>query len=295
MGELAAQQERVVAIWQLIALGFGTGAIEHKLRTGELYPLFRGVYAVGCRTVSRRGWIMAATLACGPEAVASHHAAAAVHMLRPSSRSTIDVTVPGRSRRSRKGIKVHAVRSWHPDDNTVVDGIPVTSVARTFLDQAEVVQLHQLANMVAEAETRHVFDLRAVERLMERSPGRRGLKPLAKVIAGYLEPPVTKSDFEAFFLLVCADAGIPLPQTNLIIAGHRVDAVWIGERLVVELDSRKHHLTTTAFEEDRRRDADLQLAGYRVLRITWRRLREEPRAVVGLVWRMLALAQPAVR
>jgi hypothetical protein len=164
----------------------------------------------------------------------------------------------------------------------------VTSVARTFLDQAEVLQPHQLANMVTEAEARRVFDLRAIERMMARSPGRRGLKPLAKVIAGYLEPPVTKSEFERFFLLLCADAGIPLPQTNLLIAGHRVDAVWLDARLVVELDSRKHHLTTAAFEEDRRRDADLQLAGYRVIRITWRRMREEPREVVELLWGMLA-------
>jgi hypothetical protein len=276
-----------VAIWQLRALGFGKGAIDHKLRNGGLYQLFRGVYAVGCRNVSRRGWIMAATLACGPEAVASHHAAAAIHMLRPSSRSVIDVTVPGRTHRSRKGIKVHAVRSLHREDCALVAGIPVTSIARTFLDQAEVLQPHQLANMITAAESRRVFDLRAIERLMARSPGRRGLRPLAKVIAGYLEPPVTKSEFERFFLLLCADAGIPLPQTNLIIAGHRVDAVWLGERLVVELDSRKHHLTTAAFEEDRLRDAELQLAGYRVIRITWRRMREEPRGVVELLCRML--------
>lgn len=284
-----------MSLWQLQALEVSRKSVEHRLREGRLYQLYRGVYAVGGRKVSRRGWITAAVLACGPEAVASHHAAAAVHMLRPSSRTVIDVTVPGRSRHPRKGIKVHAVRHLHPEDRAVVGNIPVTSVARTFLDQAEVLQPHQLANMLTEAESRRLFDLRAIERLIARSPGRHGLKPLMALIASYIEPPVTRSDLERAFLRLCVEFGIPLPVMNLIVAGHRVDAVWLDERLVVELDSRTHHLTTTAFEEDRRRDADLQLAGFRVLRITWRRLQDEPREVAELVWRMLRFAQPAVR
>jgi hypothetical protein len=184
---------------------------------------------------------------------------------------------------------VHAVHRLHPDDRAVVDGVPVTSLARTLLNLAEVLQQSELANAVTEAESRRLFDLRAVERVIARNRGRCGIRPLTKVLAGYREPPVTRSDLERDFLRLCAEAGIPLPQTNLIVAGHRVDALWLDQRLVVELDSRTHHMTTAAFEEDRKRDADLMLAGYRVVRITWRRLRDEPAVVAEMVRRLLAV------
>jgi Protein of unknown function (DUF559) len=269
IGELARRQHRVVAVWQLLALGFGRGAIEHRLREGSLYRLSRGVYAVGCASVVWRGRVMGATLACGPEAVASHGAAGALHGLRPMSGAAVDVTVP-RSRHGQPGIRVHRVRSLHPDDRDVVDGIPVTSVARTLLEKLR------------------VFDLRAIERLVARSRGRRGIKPLRAVIAAYAEPPITRSELERRFIALCDQFAIPRPETNVIVAGRVVDGVWHEARLVVEIDSREHHMTTAAFEEDRRRDADLMLAGYRVLRITWRRLRDEPAEVARTVLELLA-------
>jgi very-short-patch-repair endonuclease len=287
IAELADRQHRVVALAQLLALGFGRGAIEYRVSQGRLHQLFRGVYAVGCASLTARGRIMAAVLACGPDAVASHHAAALVWGLRQSDRSAVDVTTR-RGCHGQSGIRVHRVRRLHPEDRTVADGIPLTSVARTILDQAEVLQPHQLANVVTEAEARRLFDLRAVERTIARNPGRRGIKPLRLLLAGYVEPPVTRSDFEDELLHVCDRASLPRPQTNVIVVGHRVDAVWLDARLVVELDSRTHHMTVAAFEEDHRRDADLMLAGYRVLRITWRRLRAEPATVAATIRALLA-------
>ena len=78
-------------------------------------------------------------------------------------------------------------------------------------------------------------------------------------------------------------AGLPLPATNVKVAGLEVDAVWHRERLVVEVDGYAYHGTRQAFERDRRRDARLLLAGYRVLRITWLRLTREPERVVALI------------
>jgi hypothetical protein len=139
---------------------------------------------------------MAAVLACGREAVASHHAAALLRGLRPTSRTAVDVTVPGRSRRGRRGIVVHSVRSLDRADRAVVDLIPVTSVARTILDEAEVLQAQQLANVVAEAERRRLFDLRELERTLVRNPGRRGIRPVRELMAAYAEPPITWSEAE---------------------------------------------------------------------------------------------------
>jgi very-short-patch-repair endonuclease len=230
---------------------------------------------------------MAAVLACGSDAVASHQTAAALLGIRPSSRAIVDVTTP-RSRHGQRGIKVHRVRALHPEDRAVIDAVPVTSLARTLLDSAEVLPRRQLRRAFEDAEKLRLLDLRQIERLLERSPGRRGARPLREVIAEYVEPPITQAELERLFVELCDLFGIPRPQTNVIVAGRVVDGVWHEQRLVVELDSRTHHMTAAAFEEDRRRDADLMLAGYRVLRITWRRLRDEPQAVAEIVRRLLA-------
>ena len=90
---------------------------------------------------------------------------------------------------------------------------------------------------------------------------------------------------------LCRSAALPLPQTNVRRAGWEVDAVWEAQRLVVEVDGHKFHSTRARFERDRRKDADLRLAGYRVLRLTWRRLTREPDLVVALLAGALAHAE----
>jgi hypothetical protein len=281
-----------VAHWQLIELGFGPSGIQHQIRAGLLYRLHRGVYAVGCASVTWQGRVMAAVLACGPDAVASHHTAAALLALRRSSRMAIHVTVPGRSRRSRRTVTVHAVRSLDRADCTIIDGIPVTTVARTLLDLADNLVPRQLTRMIEDAEKLRVFDLRAIEQTCGRNPGRRGLKPLGKAIAEYLEPPITQAELERRFAEMCDDDGIPRGESNVSVEGWVVDRVWREAKVIVELDSRKHHMTTAAFEVDRVRDTELQLAGYKVIRITWRRLHDERQQVMDQLRRALRLHKP---
>jgi hypothetical protein len=268
-------------------MGFEKGWIEHRLRTGRLHRVHAGVYAVGHSITDWRGPYMAAVLACGPSAVVSHRSAAAVHALRPDSRNVVNITVPGRSRHGIRGVNVHRVRSLHHDDRTAVDGIPVTSVARTIFDSAEVLNRRQLERMFEEAERRQLLDLCALEALCERSPGRRGLNPIHALLAEANEPPPTRSDFERDFLDVCKDAGLPLPIVNAVVLGYEVDMFWPEQELIVELDSRAWHSSATAFEQDRIRDTELQLAGFLVIRVTYRRLSREPATVVRDVRRGL--------
>jgi hypothetical protein len=82
------------------------------------------------------------------------------------------------------------------------------------------------------------------------------------------DPPFVNSDWERDLLDFCEDHDIPKPELNVLVEGFLVDALWRDLMLIVELDSWSHHRSHRAFEEDRRRDAVLQLAGYRVLRIT---------------------------
>src|SRR5919109_2444050 len=103
---MAGSQYGVVARRQLVELGLSHRAIDRRLAAGRLHPLHRAVYAVGHSVVERRGWWLAAVLACGPDAVLSHRSAAALWRIRPTERARVDVTVP-RALASRRGIQVH--------------------------------------------------------------------------------------------------------------------------------------------------------------------------------------------
>jgi hypothetical protein len=284
IAELAGRQHGVVAYWQLIALGFGRGAIDHRVATGSLQTFHKGVYSVGHQAIGYMGRWMAGVLACGPDAVLSHQNAAALLGLRPMSSSAVHVTVPGRTRRGPRAITAHHVRDLHPDDRMECEGIPVTSLARTLLDLAEVLPLRQLIRAIEQAERLRLFDLDAIERLLARSPGRHGTKPLRTALGEIDgEPPKINSDWERDFLDFCQDHGLPRPELNVIVEGYEVDALWRDQKLIVELDSWGSHRGRRAFEHDRVKDATLFLAEYRVPRITWRRLEREPVAVAATI------------
>jgi very-short-patch-repair endonuclease len=230
---------------------------------------------------------MAAVLACGEGAVLSHRDAAMLWDLRETNRRAIDVTAPGVRRRSRPRIAFHGA-ALHADDCAEVDGIPVTSVARTLLDLAEVVDSTQLRRAYEAAERRRLLDVNALKSLLDRSNGRRGV-PALLALLDYdpAEATDSKSELESMFLDVVREAGLPLPQLNVLVEGYLVDAYWPAARLVVELQSYEHHAHRQAFERDNSKLARLQVAGYAVLPLTYRKLRDERAAVVGALWAIL--------
>jgi Transcriptional regulator, AbiEi antitoxin len=283
IAELARRQQGVVAHWQLIEGGLSPSAVQRLIRAGWLQPLYVGVYAVGHRAMSWLGRCRAGVFAGGRDALLSHQPAGGLWEVHRSSSSAIHITVP-RSRPGAAGLRVHRVRSLHPEDVTEIDGIPVTSLARTFLDNAEVLPVRQVIRMIEEAERRQVFDLGALERLLARSHGRHGVKPLRAALAQLNgEPARVNSDWERDFLDFCDDHGIQRPEVNAMVERFEVDAFWRHAGLVVELDSWTHHRGRSAFENDREKIAALQLAGYVVLPITWRRLAREPEVVAEMI------------
>ena len=178
---------------------------------------------------------------------------------------------------------VHRTRRLKDADRDEHEGIPVTSVMRTIVDLADVVRADRLQRAVDVAEHRGLFDLRALPHLR----GRRGRGRLERILATYREPPPTNSEFERRFSYFCRQHGVSHPDFNVEVEGFLVDAVWFDVKLVVELDSYGHHGNRSSFEEDRRRDAVLQIAGYRVLRITHRQLTERPAAVLHAIRALL--------
>jgi very-short-patch-repair endonuclease len=268
IADLAARQHGLVARGQLLAAGIGSRAIVHRVDTGRLHPLYRGVYAVGHRVLSPRGRWMAAVLAT--DGVLSHRSAAALWSLRPWQ-GRIEITTP-RTRTTRAGLLLHRA-VLPPDETTMHDGIPVTTPARTLLDLAGVLPRHQLQQALNEAEIQRLPGPRA---LLDRHPTKKGTGALRTAAA----PTHTRSDLETRFLTFLDDRRFPPPQINVLIEGIEVDVAWPGHKLIVELDGYAFHSTHDAFHADRRRDRRLTAAGWRVVRLTWRDL-DEPDALAG--------------
>ena len=163
----------------------------------------------------------------------------------------------------------------------MVDGIPVTTVARTLLDLAGMLDQQSLERVVNQAERLNLLDVREVSAAIGLVRGKPGIGRLRDLLS--VEAPMTRSELERRFLRLCRAAGVPPPTGNAPIdLGSRtiiVDFLWRDRRLIVETDGAATHLTRKAFEDDRKRDAELAVLGFRTLRYTERRVRAEPDAV----------------
>jgi hypothetical protein len=279
----------------LLELGISSHQVRYRARIGRLRPLYPGVFVAGDAPLTQRGRWMAAVLASGKGAVLSHRSAAALWGFGDQGESRLDVTVPhttsdGR-RTKRRAITVHRTR-WLPDDHVCRRyGIPVTTPARTLLDLAATVSPTRLRRAFESADRLELLRPAALAAICERARGRKGTGHLRSLLADHRELPWTRSELEGRFLRLCDRAGIPRPAVNVEVEGFEVDFFWPEARLVVELDGYSFHRGRAAFERDRRRDAVLQMAGCRVLRVTDRRMTADPGSVVAEV-RGLLRARP---
>ena len=288
LARLATKQHGVVARWQLLAIGFTPDTIQHALAAARLFRIRRGVYAVGHRRLTTHGRPMAAVLGCGPQAVLSHRSAIAHWGLRPAPIGPIEVLVPGSSRRSRHGIRVHHTHALPDEETAIYDGVPVTSLHRALLDFAAVAHRQEVRLAIEAAERCEKFDLREMNAVLVRNPTHRGCKTIREVLGEIKGPPAdTRSELERRFLALIREAGLPEPQSNVLVQGFLVDLWWPQERLVVEIDSHGFHKLRSEFNSDRYRDAKLQLAGCIVLRVTDERM-DNPAELLSDVIRFLS-------
>ena len=215
---------------------------------------------------------MAATLATG--GVLSHAtAAAAWEILRVGA--AIHVTVagdPGRKRRA--GIRVHRSRTLTALDTTIRRGIPLTTPERTVADLARGMKGRPLEQLLDRAERLVDFG-----RLRQLAPPSR-----QAVLSHYtVDSTPTRSELEEALLRLCDDYGLPRPETNTVIEGELVDAVWRDQRLIVEVDGYDFHKGPFKFATDRERDVCLTTKGWRVLRFTWGHVTERPAWVAAAI------------
>ena len=286
LAELARRQHGIVSRVQLAALGLSSTAIQGRVKRGRLHRVHRGVYAVGHTALTRNGRFMAAVLACGEGAALSHFSAAVLWGLVQARGQPIHVTV-GKRRRCR-GIVVHDAPL--EGERLRRYGIVVTTPARTIVDLADVVSRRRtLERAIDEAQYLGLDWRRAAPR-----QGRKGSGLLSSVLAGH-EPGSTRtrSELEEIFLALCDSRGFPRPEVNLGIEGYECDFVWRDQRVVVETDGEAAHSTHGARQRDPVKDADLQIAGWRLLQVPSMRLFREPDAVADQLARLLATPAPA--
>lgn len=283
LGALATRQSGVVSRAQLRVLGLGPGAIDDRVAVGRLHVVHRGVYAVGHRSLSRRGQLLAAVLAGGPGALLSHHSAAEVWEIRDPRPGRVHVASFGRGRRGQHGIHLHRPRNLQPHDRAIRDGIPLTALPRTLLDLAIENDRRTVRRAIGRAERQGRLDLGAVLELLDRTRGHPGRRVLRQVLTDLAPAAPTRSELEERFLELVRGASLPAPAVNAWVAGMEVDAVWPRARLAVELDGYAHHGGREAFESDRARGLALAASDYEVVRITWRMLMSDPDAVVRLL------------
>ena len=239
------------------------------------------MYAVGHAALPELGRVLAGVLACGPFALLACRSAIWLWGLGPPP-TRVEVLVEGHARGGHRGVLARRTRSLQPEERTTRDGVPVTSVARTLLDFAAVARGEQLGRVIEKAEERCLFDRAAVERVLERAGPRSGARRLRGAMSEIADVrPLTRSELERLFSALCREHGLPRPAHNVWVEGCEVDALWEEWKLIVEVDAYETHRTRAAFERDRRRDAALQVAGYRALRVTDMRLAREPAAVAA--------------
>ena len=266
-----ARQEGVVARRQLLAAGVPAHLIDRRVQSGWLILVYRGVYAVGHRGLSRAGQLLAAVLAAGEDAVLSHAAAAELWELAPRAARIEVIVATGQSGRA---YRTH--RSVVPlEERATRSGIPVTSVPRTLLDmagrgRAVLERLHR------EAELKGLVSRDELQAVLARHPGERGTRALRALLGD----PATRSPLEKRFRRFLRKHDLRLPdEIDVEMPWGEADCVWRDIRLCVELDGYGVHKSRSAFENDRARDRQALAAGWRIVRVTSRQLDEQPLAL----------------
>jgi len=154
---------------------------------------------------------------------------------------------------------------------------------------------------INEARIQRLGDPVPLAALLARYPRRRGVAVARAILDdARIGSTITRSELEERFRTFLVQHGLPWPEINAKVRiGDRsveCDSVWRAHGLIAELDGHAFHTTTAAFERDRARDRLLSVAGWRVVRITWRQLHFDRPAVAAdlrsLLWLQRAPHSP---
>jgi hypothetical protein len=272
----------------LLAAGWDDHAIGYRVKIGRLHRVHPGVYSVGCPPITPLERAMAAVLACGPGAALSHGSALTHWGIWKRWDMPSDVTVKADRRPS--GIRVHRV-NLDRRDVTRHQGIPVTTLARTLLDQAPHMPPKSLTRAINDGRLQGHLHPAALVEVAQRYPKHPG-RPLLEAVLDRVGERPTRSTFEDTFPAFCERYGLPSPQMNAIVCGYEVDALFPEEKVIVELDGWAFHSSRVSFENDRKKDADTLAAGFATLRMTRARYDRDPAQEAARLHAILARRMP---
>jgi very-short-patch-repair endonuclease len=253
-----------------LAAGLTPDQVRHRLAVGRWLSPYRGVFRLVGVPPTWRGALLAACWAGGKSAVASRRSAAAGHGF-PGGRQDIAEITCVRWRRTRHdGLVVHESTLLDECDVTVVDGIPVTTPARTLFDLGACYATGMVEYALENALRRGLVTLpeldATIQRLSRRGrPGGPALRRLVEARADGRRP--TDSDTETRLRQVIRAAGLPEPVPQFEVwSGSRylgrVDFAYPDARIAIEYDSDEHHSGRVATRRDRARRHDLIAAGW---------------------------------
>jgi Protein of unknown function (DUF559) len=162
-------------------------------------------------------------------------------------------------------------------------------VSRTLLDLAAILPARLVQSAYEEAAGLGQFDVAELRDLLARSQGKKGVRVLRRICE--VDPGFAarlRSELERMFRDLVGGSDTPMYEPNHVLHGYEVDAYWPEARLIVELDGRSFHTSAFAAERDDTKTAELRLAGYEVLRLTYAMVARRPDWVLATVRTMHA-------
>jgi hypothetical protein len=277
IARIASGQHGTISRAQLLDLGMSSAAIQRRVAKGLLIRVHRGVYRVGHTAPSTEATYMAAVLAAGESALLRGRAAA--HLMGLLTGAPPPPEVIASTNRRIEGVRTERASRADRRDATSHRGIPCTTIARTIVDLAAVLDEDALARVCHTAGVIYRTQPEDVEAVLARRPTAKGAADLRRILRG--DTKLTLSKLERRFLQILDEHDLELPETNKRHGGRFVDCRWPDRKLTVELDSYRYHSSRHAWEQDRKREREARARGDDFRRYTYGDVFESPRAMLA--------------
>jgi very-short-patch-repair endonuclease len=281
---------------QAIAVGFTPAEIRYRIRAGYWVVLHRAVYAIAGAPPSRERDTVAAILAAGNGAVASHTTAAFFLGLVEVDADDVHVSVKHATHRTkRRGVVVHQARTLARRDIEKGNGIWLTGPHRTLVDLAGLLSFTELEAALDTALYERLVSVPSLRRYIasRRLGNNRGMGRLRRLMEDRTKG-VPHSELERYFERLRKRFGLPEPVRQYPEGKRKIDYAYPAERIAIELDSMKHHGTGPAFQRDRTRQNELVLAGWDPYLFTKRDLTVDAERTAAILTQALSQARVTV-
>jgi very-short-patch-repair endonuclease len=270
------QHDGVITLAQATRAGLSQDAINRRLRSGQWLRCSRGVYFVDDRPFTDEARIRVGVWSYGNYAVASGVAAAWWHGLTRFAPETVEVTVPRSARQRRHSGTRLRRRDLAPTDVVERRGLRVTALPLTVVEAA--VRRGGGAKLMDSALQRHV-ELPQLWRAHLRNKGRYGSPAARRLLQAASDG--ARSEAERLLVKLLRDNGITGWKTNYPVGRYKVDVAFPKQRVAIEVDGWAFHSEPADFQNDRERQNNILLLGWKVLRFTWLDLTEYPQRVIA--------------